>query len=293
MPGELIDDVLWRFLLEDTDVCGAVIRLGSAWRKLTERRAYPVAVERLLGETAAIGVLLAGSLKEQARLTIQVRGQGPVSLLVIDCNEQLHIRGVAKYAQTIEEAPAPALLGNGQLLLALDLPSAREPYRSIVPLSGGSMAEIFENYLEQSDQAASRFHLAVSPDRTAGLFLQKLPTADQRDPDGWARITALASTLTSAELLTVPTDELLSRLFHEESVRLFPARSVACHCPEDWEKVRSMLRLLGRDEVYATLHEQGEVVIMDDLCNREYRFDRQAVDDLFRVPGATAPPTWH
>lgn len=293
MPGELIDDVLWRFLLEDTDVCGAVIRLGSAWRKLTERRAYPVAVERLLGETAAIGVLLAGSLKEQARLTIQVRGHGPVSLLVIDCNEQLHIRGVAKYAQTVEEAPAPALLGDGQLLLALDLPSAREPYRSIVPLSGGSMAEIFENYLEQSDQAASRFHLAVSPERTAGLFLQKLPTADQRDPDGWARITALAATLTSADLLTVPTDDLLSRLFHEESVRLFPARSVACHSPEDWEKVRSMLRTLGRDEVYAALQERGEVVITDDLCNREYRFDRQAIDDLFRLSEAIALPTRH
>lgn len=285
------DDCLQRFLLDDLDIRGAVVRIGPVWKKMLAGRNYPVAVAELLGEMSATTLLLGCNLKQAGRLTIQLRGSGPVSLLVIDCNEQLHIRGMAKCAAEVAPGPAPELLGHGQLMLSLEMPSMREPYQSLVPLDGNSIAEIFEHYLRQSEQLPSRLFLAASAEGAAGIFLQKLPDADQRDPDGWTRIEALASTAKAEELLSLPADELLLRLFHEETVRIFEAQAVVHDCPENWEKVRSMLRSLGRDEVDSVLQEHGEVVIQDDICNREYRFDAQAIAELFAT--VDTPPALH
>ena len=293
----MTDDLLQRFLLDDLDIRGAIIRIGPVWKKMLAGRNYPAPVIELLGEMSATTLFIGSNLKQEGRLTVQLRGNGPVSLLVIDCNQQLHIRGMAKCAAEVTAGPAPELLGHGQLLLSLDLPSMREPYQSLVPLDGKSIAEIFEHYLKQSEQLPSRFFLAASAEGVAGIFLQKMPGADQRDPDGWTRIEALASTVKREELLTLAAGELLRCLFHEETVRIFDAQPVSHDCPEDWEKVRSMLRSLGREEVNAVLLEHGEVVIQDDICNREYRFDAQAIDELFcnTPPNALPndPPVLH
>ncbi|MEF8720570.1 MAG: Hsp33 family molecular chaperone HslO [Candidatus Accumulibacter necessarius] len=286
-------DSVCRFLFDDLDICGAVVSLGAVWRKMLENRAYPEPVVRLLGEMSATTLLLGGNLKQPGRLTIQLRGNGPVSLLVIDCNEQLQIRGMARCETQPESKSLRELLGHGHLQLSLDMRSMREPYQSIVPLDGENVAEVFEHYLRQSDQLPTRFFLAASSEAAAGLLLQKLPAADPCDPDGWARVEALAATVKASELLSLPAADLLLRLFHEEAVRLFPARTVIHNCPEDWEKVRSMLRSLGPAEVYAALREHDEVVIKDDLCNRDYRFDAQAIDEVFRDFVSGNPPTLH
>lgn len=277
----MTNDCIQRFLLDALDIRGVVVRLGPVWQKMLAGRLYPEPVVELLGEMSATTLLLGCNLKQAGRLTVQLRGNGPVSLLVIDCNEQLHIRGMARSSAGLTAGTAPELLGNGQLLISLDMPSMREPYQSLVPLDGNTIAEIFEHYLKQSEQLPSRLFLAASANGVAGLFLQKLPRADECDPDGWTRIEALASTVKDAELLSLPASELLLRLFQEETVRIFEAQAVTHDCPEDYEKVRSMLRSLGREEVDAILREHGEVLIQDEICNREYRFDAQAIDELF------------
>jgi molecular chaperone Hsp33 len=251
-----------------------------------------VAVIDLLGQMSVTTLLLADNLKQPGRLTIQLRGNGPISLLVIDCNEELNVRCMAQHGENVEDAPLAQLLGHGQLLLSLDMASMREPYQSVVPLVGDSIAEIFEHYLDQSEQLASRFFLAASSDGAAGIFLQKMPSTDERDADGWARVEALAATVKTEELLGLSAETLLTRLFHEETVRLFAAQEVTNNCPEDWEKVRNMLRTLGREEIYGALKERGAIVIRDDLANHEYRFDKNAIDELFsNVP--EIPPTVH
>ncbi len=285
-----------RFLFDNLDIRGAIVRLDSVWQHLLSGRNYPAPVIDLLGQMSATTLLLADNLKQPGRLTIQLRGDGPVSLLVIDCNEALNIRCMAQHGDKIEAASALDLLGHGQLLLSLDMESMREPFQSIVPLTGSSIAEIFEHYLAQSEQLASRFFLATTPTSTVGLFLQKMPATDQRDADGWTRIEALASTVRPEELLELSTEALLTRLFHEEinkdGVRVFAAQEVTSNTPEDWEKVRNMLRTLGREEVYGALKEHGAILIRDDLSNHEYRFDKTAIDELFsNVPDT--PPTLH
>ena len=241
---------------------------------------------------SATSLLLADNLKQPGRLTIQLRGNGPVSLLVIDCNETLNTRCMAQHDEEIDTTADIDLLGDGQLLLSLDTPARRKPYQSIVPLAGKNIAEIFEHYLMQSEQLASRFFLAATPTGVAGLFLQKMPTTDERDSDGWTRIEALAATAKPKELLELPIGELLTRLFHEETIRLFAARAVTNNSPEDWEKVGNMLRSLGREEDYDALNERGEILVRDDLGNREYRFDKRAIDALFSNTPET-PPTVH
>ncbi len=287
-----MSNIVQRFMFDDLDIRGAVVRLDSVWEKLMAGRNYPEPVVDLLGQMSATTLLLADNLKQPGRLTIQLRGNGPVSLLVIDCSEQLNIRCMAHHAEHITAAPAIDLLGHGQLLLSLEMPTMREPYQSVVPLNGKTVAEVFEHYLHQSEQLASRIFLAASPSGAAGLFLQKMPSTDERDADGWARIEALASTVRAEELLGLTSENLLTRLFHEETVRIFDAHPVTHDCPKDWDKVRNMLLALGREEIYDSVKEHGVIVIHDELSNNEYRFDKQAIDELFsRTP--ETPKTVH
>jgi len=269
-----------RFLFEGLDIRGAIVHLGEAWQQMQAGRHYQPTVAQLLGETAAVTALIAGQLKQPGRLTLQLRGNGPIQLLVMDCNEKLQMRGMARSNPVVLPAPVPELLGaheGGQLMMSLDMPDARQPYQSYVPMVGDSIAAIFEHYLEQSEQQPSRLFAIAGPQAAVCLFLQKMPEADQRDPDGWHRITQLASTVKPAELLGLDAEELLARLFHEDmaahGIRIYDPLPVVYHCPEDWDKVRDTIRSIGRHDAESILAEHGEILIRDDICNREYRFN--------------------
>ncbi|MBK7354202.1 MAG: Hsp33 family molecular chaperone HslO [Nitrosomonas sp.] len=276
-----------RFLLENLAIRGSVVHLDSIWLQMTAGRNYPQPVVQLLGEMSAITLLLGDNLKQSGRLTIQLSGTGPVSMLVLDCTESLHLRGMAKCAPLVAAQPVPDLLGNGRLLLTLDMPSMRESYQSIVPLEGGSIAEIFEHYFRQSEQLPSRLFLIAEHQSIFGLLLQKLPNADLQDSDGWTRAEALAATVQDHKLFDLSAEQILMRLFYEETIRIFDSQPVHYGCQENPTKIYGMLRSLGREEVDSILKEFGEVIVNDDICNREYRFDALAVDAIFREAGPT------
>lgn len=283
-----------RFLFEGLDIRGAVVHLDDTWQQMQADRNYQPTVAQLLGETAAVTALIAAQLKQPGRLTLQLRGNGPIQLLVMDCNEQLQMRGMARSLPVVLPAPVPELLGahqGGQLMLSLDLPTARQPYQSFVPMVGDSIAAIFEHYLEQSEQQPSRLFASAASQAAVCLFLQKMPEADQRDPDGWHRIMQLAATVKARELLELDAESLLRRLFHEEiearGIRLYDPQPVVYHCPEDWEKIRSMIRGLGHDDALTIVDTHGEIVVNDDICNRTYRFSREDVLALFEGSAGT------
>lgn len=274
-------DFVVRFLFEELDIRGAFVRLGEAWRNLQVKRGYAATVRDLFGEMTATAVLIADNLKQPGRLTFQLQGHGPIRMLVIDCTADLHLRGMAKAEAEVAPAPVSQLFGDGRLALILQSESAREPYQSLVPAAGDSIAAVFEHYLAQSEQQPARLWLAADDQSACGLFLQKLPGADTRDADGWSRIEQLAATVTPQEMQALPVETLLGRLFPEETLRLFSPKPVAYDCPEDRDKVGGMLRSLGRAEVESILAERGEIVVHDDICNREYRFDASDLDELF------------
>ena len=274
-------DNVRRFLFEDLDIRGARVYLGNTWHEMRAGSDTPPAINALLGELAAVTVLIAGNLKTPGRITFQLQGHGLVSLLLVDCDEQLRLRGTARH-KSIPVLPEPTfseLIGDGQLILTLQT-NIGDPWQSIVPLVGNSLAEVFEHYLVQSEQQAARLFLTANDHFAGGLFLQKLPDADTKDEDGWNRIGHLATTLKPAELAD-PTANLLMCLFPEENIRLFDPRPVRYHCPRDEEKVLAMLKNLGRTEVVAALAEQGEIAIEDDICRQHYRYGPEIVPQLF------------
>jgi len=272
-------DYVQRFLFENLDIRGRLVCLTGAWRRMTEGRGYPAPIVELLGQSIALAAILGANQKDAGRVTLQVQGSGPVKLLVADCSSGLKIRGMAQHEG--DDEGVNAAIGEGRLALTFENLSSGQIYQSLVPLEGSSMAEIFENYLQRSEQRISFLRLDASGDAVCGLLLEKLPGADARDPDGWHRVTHLASTLQLAETVDAQAYDLLVKLFPEELLRVFRLDPVAYHCPFDVQNVERVLRGLGREEVESILVERGEVVIRNEMCNHEYRFDRAAVETLF------------
>ena len=275
-------DYVQRFLFEELDIRGRLVCLTGAWQRMLDGRGYPRDIVSLLGHTTALNVLLGANQKGAGRVTTQVQGSGPVHLLVADCTDELRIRGMAHHGALAGSfSSEKALLGDGRLSVTLeDLKSGRF-YQSLVPLEGETLESIFEHYLSQSEQLTSFLRLFADEGAVCGLLLEKLPRADERDPDGWNRVTHLASTLRLDETRDAQPYDLLTKVFPEELMRVFRLYAVEYHCPYDEDKVKDMLRSLGREEVESILAEKGEVVIRNEMCNHEYRFDARAIEAVF------------
>jgi molecular chaperone Hsp33 len=277
-------DYVQRFLFEDLDIRGRLVCLTGAWQRMLDGRDYPEDIAALLGHTTALNVLLGANQKGSGRVTLQVQGSGPVKLLVSDCTAELRIRGMAQYEREhFRFLNERKLLGDGRLAVTLEDVRSGQFYQSLVPLEGESLEQIFEHYLAQSEQTTAFVRLKADAGALCGLLLEKLPQADARDPDGWNRVRHLASTLTLEETRDVQPYDLLTRVFPEELMRVFRLYAVEYYCPYDENKVKDMLRGLGRKEVEAILAEQGEVVIRNEMCNHEYRFDARAIAELFAL----------
>lgn len=275
-------DYVQRFLFEDLDIRGRLVCLTGAWQRMLDGRGYPEHIATLLGHTTALNVLLGANQKDSGRVTLQVQGSGPVKLLVADCTSELRIRGMAHYErQAAAKNNERSLLGDGRLSVTLEDVRSGKFYQSLVPLEGETLEQIFEHYLSQSEQSIAFLRLYADSGALCGLLLEKLPRADLRDPDGWNRVTHLASTLTLDETRDAQPYDLLTRVFPEELMRVFRLYAVEYHCPYDEGKVKDMLLGLGREEVESILAEQGEVVIRNEMCNHEYRFDARAIAELF------------
>ena len=281
-------DYVQRFLFEELDIRGRLLCLTGAWTQMTAGRAYPQQIAELLGQTTALAVLLGASRKGSGRTTLQVRGSGPVPLLVADCGSEgesagLKIRGMAHY-QPGASGSVRELIGEGRFALMLEDGASGQIYPSVVPLQGDNLSEIFEHYLTQSEQLPSFVRLFADGEAVCGLLLEKLPKADERDADGWNRMMQFGATLTLPETRDVQPYDLLTRLFPEELLRVFKLDPVEYHCPYDVDKVKDMLRNLGRAEVESILAEKGEVLIKNEMCNHEYCFDAEAVALMFNAP---------
>lgn len=298
-------DSLHRFLIERTNVRGEWIHLDATWSALRERAAYPSPVRDLLGEALGATALLSATLKFSGSLTLQIRGDGPVPLLVTQAqvgrarsgepegHGRRTVRGVAHWHSSPAPGPLEALCGQGHMALTIDPGQGGERYQGIVALQGERLADALQDYFERSEQLPTRLWLAAGEQGVGGLLLQALP-GDVPDPDAWERTVALADTLTCSELLEVPAEELLHRLYHEEDVRLFEREPVGFHCGCSRERVGEMIRGLGRAEAETIIAEQGSIEVDCEFCGAHYSFDAVDAEAIFSGAGQPAvPPTEH
>jgi molecular chaperone Hsp33 len=284
-------DSLHRFLFEHAPLRGEIVRLDRVWQSVIERHEYPAVLQNLMGELCAAAVLLAATLKLKGAMVLQIHGKGAVKLLVVECSGDLELRATAKWEGDLSHGTLQDLVGDGRFVITLDPKDGNQAYQGIVALEGDSIAEILQNYMTRSEQLETRLWLAADGKGAAGMLLQKLPEREaSRDEDAWGRATQLADTLKPEELLQLPADELLHRLYHEEDIRLFDAQPVVFRCTCSRENVAQMLRMLGRAEVDAILAERDNIEVHCEFCNQRYVFDRVDADavlaDVMAMPAS-------
>jgi len=279
-------DSLQRFLFEQSHVRGELVHLDDAWREVLKRHDYPPALRAVMGELMAAAVLLAATLKLKGALILQIQGQGPVTLLVVECDGELNVRATAKWQGELDGIGFAQMVGDGRFVITLDPRDGGQTYQGIVELDGASVAEVLQNYMLRSDQLETRLWLAADAQGAAGLLLQKMPgeggfAIEEQDDDMWQRVTMLTDTLRSAELLGLPAVELIRKLYGEEDVRLFDTQQVAFRCSCSRDRVARMLKMLGWDEVQSVLAEQGMVEVRCEFCNHQYLFDKVDAEQVF------------
>nr|WP_295082810.1 Hsp33 family molecular chaperone HslO [uncultured Roseateles sp.] len=301
---------LHKFLFEGLPVRGILVRLTEGWREVLKRRetvgAHPPELRALLGEMAAAAVLMQSNIKFNGALVLQVFGDGPVKLAVAEAQHDLSFRATAKL---VGEVPAGAQLeamlnvhGQGRCAITLDPKDkfpGQQPYQGVVPLHGDQreplqkLSEVLEHYMLQSEQLDTKLVLAANDEMAAGLLIQRLPLEgvgnlggskhedDIGLSDAFNRISMLAATLTSEELLTLDADTVLRRLFWEETVRRFEPLTPRFACSCSRERVGQMLKGLGAEEVDSVLAERGQVEIGCEFCGLQYHFDAVDMGALF------------
>jgi molecular chaperone Hsp33 len=292
-----VTDSLQRFLFEYAPVRCEFVHLDATWRAVLERHDYPPALQRLLGELMAAVALLSATVKLEGSIVLQMQGSGPVKLVVVECTSERTLRATAKWEGEIHAAPIARMLGQGRFVITIVPSDAKQTYQGIVTLDGDTVAEVLEHYMVRSEQLETRFWLACDGHRAAGMLLQKLPASASRrhqDADAWDRALTLSETLTREELLDLPAEQVVHRLFHQELLRAFEATPVSFRCSCTREKVAAMLRMLGLDEVRSIVAERGGIEVACEFCNRRYDFDAVDAEQLFATRILLDPdPTRH
>lgn len=285
MPQTQINhaDIRTRFIFDDMPVRGLHVRLENVWKHIVGQKHYPPAIRRALGELLAAGALLSGNLKTDGTLIIQVQGQGRLKMLVVEATSDQTVRATARWDETADihdDESLTDLLGSNSVFVLTLQPKDAEPWQGVVPLEGGSIAQMLINYTKRSEQLDTQIVLASSDDACGGLLLQRLPETEP-DAASWEHVGTLVQTLTPEELTGLDAQHVLYRLFHETPPRVFDPESIEFACTCSRGKVSDMLLMLGGEEVGGVVAEQGSIQIDCDFCHAKYVFDETDVNALF------------
>jgi molecular chaperone Hsp33 len=284
------DDLIQPFKIEGQAVRGRLVRLGPLIDAVLDRHQYPPVVAELLGEMVALAAALAGALKYDGVFTLQIKGDGPIRLMVADVTSDGDVRGYTQFdadrvASVVRTGnggslSVPKLLGAGYLAFTVDQGSHTERYQGIVELTGATLADCIHHYFQQSEQldAAVKVAAGRAPGgwRAGALMLQRLPpsaaAADEVD-DGWRRTLAFMASSTPEELLDaqLAPNDLLYRLFHEDGVRVFATADLRAGCRCSRERVERVLRSLPDDDL-ETFKIDGLISVTCEFCSASYAF---------------------
>ncbi|MEL7628996.1 Hsp33 family molecular chaperone HslO [Pectobacterium aroidearum] len=269
-------DQLYRYLFENYAVRGELVTVNETYQRILTNHDYPSAVQTLLGEMLVATSLLTATLKFSGDITVQLQGDGPLKLAVINGNHQQQMRGVARLQGDI--APGSSLkemVGNGYLVITIT-PTEGERYQGVVGLEGETVAECLESYFQQSEQLPTRLFIRTGQHEgkqtAAGMLLQVLPAQDA-DRDDFDHLAQLTTTVKGEELFSLPATEVLYRLYHQEEVTVYEPQDVEfrCHCSRD--RCADALMTLSDQEVNEMIEQDGEIDMHCDYCGTHYLFN--------------------
>ena len=280
-------DQIQRFMFEQHDIRGELVGLDEAYQTVLSKQDYSEAVRTLIGEWMAAASLLSEILKFEGSVILQARGAAGIGILMAECTHEQKIRAIAQVNGEVNSTNIPELFGNGHLVITIS-PKKGSRYQGIVPMDSNSLAECLEHYFKQSEQLPTRIWLEADGKSAAGLFLQKLPTAqDATDEDKeasdnqWDHAVALAETIKADELLNLDNETILHRLYHEDDIRLFDNQDIEFHCTCSKERTAESIKTVGKDELLDILNEEPQITVTCQFCNETYKFDKIDVMAMF------------
>ncbi len=292
------DDLVATFQIESQPVRGRIVRLDAVIDEILTRHAYPEPVADLLGEACALAALVGASLKFEGRLIVQAQGDGPVKYVVADYDTQGGLRGYCRFdAERVAAASggfirpgARSLLGEGLFIMTIDAEGAKDRYQGVVAIEGETLALCAEQYFAQSEQTPTRLRLAVGRLndgagehwRAGGLMIQNIAGDEDTRmdaPEDWERAEALFATVGEDELIDprVAPETLLYRLFHEDGVRLFPAKPLRAFCRCSHDRVVGMLRTFPKTDQDEMTEADGRIHVTCEYCSKTYTVEPEAV----------------
>ena len=294
---KLTDDLVQPFMIDTTGLNGRLIRLGSSIDTIVSRHDLPDCVKALLGKLLALGAGLATALKYDGIFTLQIKGDGPVTMMVADVTTAGDIRGYAQLSGEIKDeeaalkAPVKELLGKGYMAFTVDQGDKMERYQGIVELQGDTLEDCVDHYFEKSEQFASKTHLAAGKTpsgqwRATSVVLQRLPeesgtVSHEETEEDWTRAVTLMKSATDAEMLDerLSANDLLFRLFHEDGVRVFDPKplDVGCRCSRD--KISGVLMSLP-DEDLDHAFVDGKISVNCEFCTIAFEFTPDDIKEL-------------
>ena len=277
-------DQIQRVLFDELDIRGVVCGLKQTCSDCFENHDYPIVIQQILGEMLAAISLLSSSLKFEGRISLQAIGKGDVGLLLAESTHNLELRAIARYEGEISsDASFVELMKDGQVVITVQ-PEKGQAYQGVVPLEGDSLSACLESYFASSEQLPTQVHLVSDGETASGLLLQVLPAEGTAEED-WERITHLAATLKSEELLNLDNETLLYRLFHEEQCRLYEPDQLCFKCTCSRERSEASLKLVEKSELLEVIEERGQIDVNCQFCNAHYRFDSADIEALFANAG--------
>lgn len=277
-------DKIHRFIFDTYGIRGELVRLSASSQRVLKGHNYPAPIAELLQQCSAVSILLATTLKFEGQISIQLQTPGDLKMLVIQTNHKLGFRGLARYDETasFEGRSFADLTKAGQMVITI-APKKGKRYQGIVPLEGENLAECIEQYFNQSEQLKTRVWLFNDENKVCGLFLQALP--DMTSQDSFDHLVYLASTLNADECLTVDSEILLHRLFHQESIKGMAVDEVNFQCGCSEKKMLDSIRLLPDEEIKEIFETKGEISARCEFCLDQFKFSEIDLKQHESMPG--------
>ncbi|WP_437748844.1 Hsp33 family molecular chaperone HslO [Enterobacter mori] len=288
-------DQLHRYLFEQFAVRGELVTVSETWKQILENHNYPLPVKNLLGELLVATSLLTATLKFAGDITVQLQGDGPMTLAVINGNNQQQMRGVARVQGDVpENADLKTLVGNGYLVITIS-PEEGERYQGVVGLEGDTLAACLEDYFMRSEQLPTRLFIRTGEvdgqPAAGGMLLQVLPAQDAQTND-FEHLATLTETVKAEELFNLSATDVLWRLYHEEEVTVYDPQAVEFKCTCSRERCAGALKTLPDEEIDSIMAEDGEIDMHCDYCGTHYVFNSMDIAEI-RNNASPADPQVH
>ncbi|MCG7496769.1 Hsp33 family molecular chaperone HslO [Vibrio sp. Of7-15] len=280
----MANNTLHRYLFENLSVRGELVQLDETYQQIISSKEYPVAVQNLLGELLVATTLLTATLKFEGSITLQLQGDGPVSLVVINGDHDQKVRGVARWDGDIaDDATVHDMMGKGHLVITIS-PKEGERYQGVVGLEGDNLAQCLEAYFERSEQLRTRLWFRLGEfegkPHAAGMLLQVMPDGTGTEND-FDHLEQLTDTVKNEELFGLSANDVLYRLYNQETVQLFEPQAVEFFCGCSRERSGAAIVTVSRSEIDDMIKHDGKVSLHCDYCGTSYDFDSVDVAQLF------------